>query len=439
MMNLSSLSRVKKISLVLAALSFTTAVCIIFSWPASITLPLLTVSMVLGIWAYFDSAKTEKEIFRTKEICRSLSMGDFEARIVHIKDKGAIGLLQSSINQMADVVDAFVREASASMEYVSKNQYFRRILEPGLHGSLLNATKIINVATQSVQEKMDAFADVAHDLDSSLSDVAQDTAQMVNALSETATNMQNTVSVTRDDALNAVNVSNTTLANVQAISAASTQMSAAIGEIAQQMNHASSIAKQAVSTSSGAENIMKDLTQTVSEIGEITTMIETIAGQTNLLALNATIEAARAGEIGKGFAVVASEVKTLASQTGEATDKISSLVKAIEQAVNKAVLSFSGIGDVIGKIDESTTVVAAAIEEQNAAFQEIAMNTERTSQGTQEVARSIRSMESGVGQVDHSARGVVDVTNRLSHDVSPKIEQLLSKMSIFMAELHKIA
>lgn len=439
MMNLSSLSRVKKISLVLVALSFTIAVCIIFSWPASITLPLLAVSMALGIWAYFDSAKTEKEIFRTKEICRSLSMGDFEARIVHIKDKGAIGLLQSSINQMADVVDAFVREASASMDYVSKNQYFRRILEPGLHGSLLNAAKIINVATQSVQQKMDAFVDVAHDLDGSLSDVAQDTAQMVNALSKTATNMQNTVSVARDDALNAVNVSSTTLANVQAISAASTQMSAAIGEIAQQMNHASTIAKQAVSTSSEAGIIMKDLTQTVSEIGEITTMIETIAGQTNLLALNATIEAARAGEIGKGFAVVASEVKTLAFQTGEATDKISSLVRAIEQAVNKAVLSFSGIGDVIGKIDESTTVVAAAIEEQNAAFQEIAMNTERTSQGTQEVARSIRSMESGVGQVDHSARGVVDVTNRLSHDVSPKIEQLLSKMSIFMAELHKIA
>ena len=61
--------------------------------------------------------------------------------------------------------------------------------------------------------------------------------------------------------------------------------------------------------------------QAATRIGEVVQLINEIASQTNLLALNATIEAARAGEAGRGFAVVASEVKSLAAQTGKATER----------------------------------------------------------------------------------------------------------------------
>jgi len=74
---------------------------------------------------------------------------------------------------------------------------------------------------------------------------------------------------------------------------------------------------------SGGEQVEK----IIDEVSQIVSDIEEIAAQTNLLALNATIEAARAGEAGRGFAVVASEVKKLASDTRQATEAATSIIR----------------------------------------------------------------------------------------------------------------
>ena len=70
----------------------------------------------------------------------------------------------------------------------------------------------------------------------------------------------------------------------------------------------------------------------IEQINALTDAIASIATQTELLSLNASIEAARAGEAGRGFAVVAGEIGSLASQSTEMANSISSIVVEVKNA-----------------------------------------------------------------------------------------------------------
>ena len=125
------------------------------------------------IAALLKIRKSESEIERMTKIVSALAKGDFESRLTHIREKGKFGEFQWALNEMVDAVDSFIREATAAMEHVSRNQYFRRILEAGMHGNLLSGARIINCAAHNVEDKMNGFVKVASDLDTSLSEVVQ--------------------------------------------------------------------------------------------------------------------------------------------------------------------------------------------------------------------------------------------------------------------------
>jgi methyl-accepting chemotaxis protein len=202
--------------------------------------------------------------------------------------------------------------------------------------------------------------------------------------------------------------------NVQSVASASEQLSASINDISKQAAHAAGIASRAVNQARATDGTVQGLAKTANRIGEVVGLINDIASQTNLLALNATIEAARAGEAGRGFAVVASEVKSLASQTAKATDDISEQIADIQKVAGEAIDAIQAIGDIIGEVNEVATAIAAAVEEQGTATQEITRSTQQAAQGTKNVSDNIVGVSAGADAAGAAAQNVKSASEMLS-------------------------
>lgn len=173
------------------------------------------------------------------------------------------------------------------------------------------------------------------------------------------------------------------------------QLTASIGEIARQATTSAALAQGGAAEVEEAAAEIRRLDTAAAEIGQVVGLITEIAGQTNLLALNATIEAARAGDAGKGFAVVASEVKNLANQTSRATEDIARRIDAIQLATTAAVDAFARLGGSIRDIAEVSSGIAAAVEEQRAATDEITGSLSQLNGSMQMVSTNISGMARG--------------------------------------------
>jgi methyl-accepting chemotaxis protein len=149
------------------------------------------------------------------------------------------------------------------------------------------------------------------------------------------------------------------------------------------------VATSAVKTAETTNATVAKLGESSAEIGQVIKVITSIAQQTNLLALNATIEAARAGEAGKGFAVVANEVKELAKETAKATEDISRKIEAIQGDTKGAVEAIGEISGVISQINDISSTIASAVEEQTATTNEISRNVQEAARGGSQVTENI--------------------------------------------------
>ncbi|MBS1167489.1 MAG: methyl-accepting chemotaxis sensory transducer [Proteobacteria bacterium] len=397
------------------------------------TLVLLALTVIAAFGSAALALRTQRAIRSAVALATALTRGDFEARILTFDQRGDAGALTEALNDMADHLDAFVREASASMDTVRQNRFHRRILHNGMDGALLRASRTINDATDVIQDRVTAFNQSTDDFSAAINSIVEGLVEASHTMGATATHLSDGANSTDQRAGDAAAASKTTSIDVEKASEAASRLSASASDVGEEVERSAAIAQGAVARAEETRRIVDGLSAAAERIGAVVGLIEQVAGQTNLLALNATIEAARAGEAGKGFAVVASEVKNLAGQTAKATEEIARNIGEVQAATRAAVTSIEGIGGTIAEIHALTAGMHASIEEQIRATSEIAHNVGNAFDGTRQVSDRISSITGTAHETADLAQGLLKASSTLSAEG----DRLATTVHDFLARLRR--
>ncbi|HED64383.1 MAG TPA: hypothetical protein ENJ09_02395 [Planctomycetes bacterium] len=375
---------------------------------------------------------------KIKDFCREAAAGNLEPRLLHTDVGGDLGDTLRSLNHLLDLTDNFVREAKASLQYASRDKYFRKVLEAGMLGTFRQGAEVINEASDAMKVKNDnliaarqRLLDLADEFESRIQQMVQDVASTAEELEGMAQTLSAAAEETTAQADSVQELMGVATNGLDAITRVTEDLSNVIGEIAKQVSDASSITHDALDQSSGALGRASELAASSERIGSVLELIRQVSQQTNLLALNATIEAARAGDAGKGFAVVASEVKDLSGKTRTATEEIEEQVEQIRQESSEMVTSMQGVGEILDRLGEISSTIAVGMEEQDAVTSEVSSNTLSVLDNAKQVLEtmlgvkeaSVDTSKSSVGLVE-SAGALSSVAKTLKEQVSGFLEEL---------------
>ena len=137
---------------------------------------------------------------------------------------------------------------------------------------------------------------------------------------------------------------------------------------------------------------------------------------------------------------VMSEISSLAAQlnrkthpdlTAEREDEIRQQIVSMQQVTTSAVGAIRNISTTISEIDEVTTAIAAAVEEQGAATREIARNIQHAAGGTSEVSSNIVGVSAASAEAGAAASEVLNASALLRREA----EVLRAEIDAFLGNI----
>ena len=338
--------------------------------------------------------------------------------------------------------EAELQDAQATLETEMNNTLKAKETAEMAMSQAEDARKTIEEQLASMEESEQKVTQAREAADHERKELADDFELSVQAIGQSVSQSSNEIASTSEQVGGLVNHSNQNITRVSglvndnsehldSVAAAAAELTASIENIRAQITNASTESQGAVKDATEADNRMSVLAQSVAKVNDVTSVINDIAEQTNLLALNATIEAARAGDAGRGFAVVAHEVKSLAEQTGKATNEISDLLTQMQTESNQVVSAIKAVTDVIQRVDEMNGLTAEQIDQQASTTNEISEVTQHAASNSQNVSYMMNEVSEASQEVEQAVQNFITLSRSLTNDTSQlsvSVDQFVKKM-----------
>ena len=288
-----------------------------------------------------------------------------------------------------------------------------------VHGEddLAQISQGFNLFSENLQKMMLQIADASRNISSNIEQLGQTAKENEHMLLSHSSETEQVVTAITEMSESARTVAESVTQSTNITDSASKEAKQSIIIVNNAVDTVSSLVSDVDQMSERIANMNKDAIK----ISEVLTVIGAISEQTNLLALNAAIEAARAGEQGRGFAVVADEVRALAARTQNSTTEISDmLAKLLEgtdsvvAAMNKTKMQCQTTADKTSEVSGSLNMMGNSVTEIDDLSTQIAAATEQQSTVAEELSRNMLAIRDIVESLVVSGRQTVSATESLS-------------------------